>query len=312
MLVNPGGPGAAGRSTAAIGDYVPGGVGSSYDWIGFDPRGVAASSPSLRCRRGYFGDDRPSYVPHRAWMTRFWIAKTRNYSAGCARHRREAHLAATPDHAGHRARHGVDPPGPGRDDPQLLRLLLRQLPRPGLRDPVPQPRRSLRARRRRQPWPGLVRRQPRPGPRLRGQHQRVLPLPGGPPARVQARSPVARHPARVQPRAAPAGAPPSGARPARGPTSWATRCSARPTTSSTGWASVATTRRWSSTTVAPVSTPATAGRTPSTTTPTRSTPPCSAATHRGRTAPARCATPARSTASRRSRPGRTPGSTRPA
>ncbi len=84
MLVNPGGPGAAGRTTAAIGDYVPGGVGSSYDWIGFDPRGVAASSPSLRCRRGYFGDDRPSYVPHRAWMTRFWIAKTRNYSAGCA------------------------------------------------------------------------------------------------------------------------------------------------------------------------------------------------------------------------------------
>jgi pimeloyl-ACP methyl ester carboxylesterase len=84
MLVNPGGPGSPGRNEAAIGDYVPGGVGSSYDWIGFDPRGVAASSPALRCRRGYFGDDRPSYVPHRAWMTRFWIAKTRNYSAGCA------------------------------------------------------------------------------------------------------------------------------------------------------------------------------------------------------------------------------------
>ena len=84
MLVNPGGPGAPGRETASIGDYVPGGVGSSYDWIGFDPRGVAASSPALRCRRGYFGDDRPSYVPHRAWMTHFWVAKTRNYSAGCA------------------------------------------------------------------------------------------------------------------------------------------------------------------------------------------------------------------------------------
>ncbi len=84
MLVNPGGPGAPGRETASIGDYVPGGVGSSYDWIGFDPRGVAASSPALRCRRGYFGDDRPGYVPRRPWMTRYWIATSRHYSAGCA------------------------------------------------------------------------------------------------------------------------------------------------------------------------------------------------------------------------------------
>ena len=50
MLVNPGGPGAPGRSLA--GD-VAGGispqVAATYDIVGFDPRGVGGSSPSLSC-----------------------------------------------------------------------------------------------------------------------------------------------------------------------------------------------------------------------------------------------------------------------
>ena len=85
MLVDPGGPGASGRSLAAIGDYVPQGAGAAYDWIGFDPRGVGASSPSLHCSRTEFGDDRPDYRPRRPSLTRYWLAKSRRYADACAR-----------------------------------------------------------------------------------------------------------------------------------------------------------------------------------------------------------------------------------
>ena len=71
----------------------------------------------------------------------------------------------------------ADPGGAGRGEDQLLRLLLRHLPRPGLRDPLPDAGRAVRPRRRGEPPPGLVRRQPRPGPRLRREHGRVLALP---------------------------------------------------------------------------------------------------------------------------------------
>jgi pimeloyl-ACP methyl ester carboxylesterase len=84
LLVNPGGPGASGLSTPAVSDYVPGNVGATYDWIGFDPRGVGASTPALHCTRRYFGYDRPSYVPSATHLTRYWLAKNRAYSAACA------------------------------------------------------------------------------------------------------------------------------------------------------------------------------------------------------------------------------------
>ena len=84
MLVNPGGPGGSGLSLATIGDYVPGDAGAGYDWIGFDPRGVGASSPALRCTTSYFGVNRPSYVPHSNAVTRYWLAKNRAYADACA------------------------------------------------------------------------------------------------------------------------------------------------------------------------------------------------------------------------------------
>jgi pimeloyl-ACP methyl ester carboxylesterase len=68
----------------AISDYVPGDVGATYDWIGFDPRGVGASSPALHCSRGYFTFDRPSYVPKTSRIYRYWLAHNRAYSAACA------------------------------------------------------------------------------------------------------------------------------------------------------------------------------------------------------------------------------------
>ena len=84
MLVNPGGPGGSGLSLAGLGDYVPHGVGSTYDWIGFDPRGVGASTPSLHCSTGYFGYNRPSYTPRNKRILGYWLTKSRYYSADCA------------------------------------------------------------------------------------------------------------------------------------------------------------------------------------------------------------------------------------
>ena len=84
MLVNPGGPGGSGRSLAALADYVPGDSAGTYDWIGFDPRGVGASVPSLHCSRSYFGTNRPSYVPTKQSIYDYWLKKDKAYAAACA------------------------------------------------------------------------------------------------------------------------------------------------------------------------------------------------------------------------------------
>lgn len=84
LLVNPGGPGGSGLAMPAISDYVPGNVAASYDWIGFDPRGVGASTPALRCSRRHFTYNRPSYVPNAQRLYRYWLAHDRAYSNACA------------------------------------------------------------------------------------------------------------------------------------------------------------------------------------------------------------------------------------
>ncbi len=84
LLTNPGGPGGSGLSLPSLSDYVPGGAGAGYDWIGFDPRGVGASTPALRCSTAYFGYDRRSYVPRTGADTSYWLAKNRSYADACA------------------------------------------------------------------------------------------------------------------------------------------------------------------------------------------------------------------------------------
>jgi pimeloyl-ACP methyl ester carboxylesterase len=83
MLVNPGGPGGSGTGMVGLADWIPGGVGHQYDVIGWDPRGVGASVPSLHCNSRYFGVNRPSYVPTTQRLMRFWRTKTRRYAAAC-------------------------------------------------------------------------------------------------------------------------------------------------------------------------------------------------------------------------------------
>ncbi|HEY0239821.1 MAG TPA: alpha/beta hydrolase [Friedmanniella sp.] len=84
MLVNPGGPGGSGLGLATLKSYVPGGGGDTYDWIGFDPRGVGASEPAVSCDKKYFGYDRPRYVPSSPAISDAWFTKADAYTKACA------------------------------------------------------------------------------------------------------------------------------------------------------------------------------------------------------------------------------------
>ncbi|GAA0536200.1 alpha/beta hydrolase [Paractinoplanes ferrugineus] len=84
MLVNPGGPGAKGQGLSVIGSLVPKEAGSAYDWIGFDPRGVGASKPSLSCDSDYAGYNRPEYVPTTTAIETAWLKRTEKYAKDCA------------------------------------------------------------------------------------------------------------------------------------------------------------------------------------------------------------------------------------
>ncbi|MGH3251394.1 MAG: alpha/beta fold hydrolase, partial [Trebonia sp.] len=84
MLVNPGGPGAAGRSLA--GDVAAGispQVAATYDIVGFDPRGVSGSSPALSCDPNFFKGVRPDYVPANAAAEQVLIGRAKSYAAAC-------------------------------------------------------------------------------------------------------------------------------------------------------------------------------------------------------------------------------------
>ncbi|MGA5299489.1 alpha/beta hydrolase [Nucisporomicrobium flavum] len=85
MLTNPGGPGGSGLTLSVLGEYVPGDVGTKYDWIGFDPRGVGSSQPSLSCDVEYFGYNRPYYVPVTRSLEKTWLAKAKGYAKACDR-----------------------------------------------------------------------------------------------------------------------------------------------------------------------------------------------------------------------------------
>jgi len=84
MLVNPGGPGGSGLIFPVLRRSVPDQAGLSYDWIGFDPRGVGDSQPSLSCDGDYFGYNRPYHVPVNAQLEQSWRTRAAGYAADCA------------------------------------------------------------------------------------------------------------------------------------------------------------------------------------------------------------------------------------
>jgi pimeloyl-ACP methyl ester carboxylesterase len=85
MLVNPGGPGGSGLIYSVFGEgsFVPGDGDISYDWVGFDPRGVGDSKPALTCDPSFFGYDRPNYVPYKRSIEREWLRRSKNYAKAC-------------------------------------------------------------------------------------------------------------------------------------------------------------------------------------------------------------------------------------
>jgi pimeloyl-ACP methyl ester carboxylesterase len=83
MLVNPGGPGGSGVGLSVLGQFVPNNAGAAYDWIGFDPRGVGASVPSLTCDPNFFNGPRPEYVPYNIVIKDAWLTKSKNYAKAC-------------------------------------------------------------------------------------------------------------------------------------------------------------------------------------------------------------------------------------
>jgi pimeloyl-ACP methyl ester carboxylesterase len=84
MLVNPGGPGAPGRSFAGfIASGVSPQVRADYDIVGFDPRGVGGSSPALSCDPAFFQGPRPDYIPASAAAEQALINQAKDYAAGC-------------------------------------------------------------------------------------------------------------------------------------------------------------------------------------------------------------------------------------
>ena len=85
MLVNPGGPGGSGLIYSVLGAFVPGDVGSTYDWIGFDPRGVGDSVPALSCDPDYTAGPRPPYDPTTVRIEFAWLVKSAKYAIDCAR-----------------------------------------------------------------------------------------------------------------------------------------------------------------------------------------------------------------------------------
>jgi pimeloyl-ACP methyl ester carboxylesterase len=84
ILSNPGGPGGSSLDLSLyLEPYVPHQVGRDYDWVTWDPRGVGASVPAIRCQRSYFNGPRRSYVPTTKSLLHYWLKRSKSYADAC-------------------------------------------------------------------------------------------------------------------------------------------------------------------------------------------------------------------------------------
>lgn len=85
LLVNPGGPGSAGRIWAShTHRRMPASLREIYDVVSFDPRGVGASTPAITCDPEFFAPVRPDTVPADATAEAALRAETMAYAQACA------------------------------------------------------------------------------------------------------------------------------------------------------------------------------------------------------------------------------------
>ncbi|WP_370462350.1 alpha/beta hydrolase [Nocardiopsis sp. FR6] len=85
LLVNPGGPGSAGRAWAShTALRMPANLREVYDVVAFDPRGVGASTPAIACDPEYFTPVRPGTVPADATGEAVLRADAMDYAQACA------------------------------------------------------------------------------------------------------------------------------------------------------------------------------------------------------------------------------------
>ncbi|TQS43717.1 alpha/beta hydrolase [Cryptosporangium phraense] len=85
LLVNPGGPGGSGLTLAGfVASNLPAAVASQYDVIGFDPRGVGDSDPSLNCAQGIFDPVRPDSVPKTKADMEANLKRVKSFAQACA------------------------------------------------------------------------------------------------------------------------------------------------------------------------------------------------------------------------------------
>jgi pimeloyl-ACP methyl ester carboxylesterase len=86
LLVNPGGPGASGRSLAkTVAAGLPANLADRFDVIGFDPRGVGHSEPAMKCMdfETYYKAPRLDHVPANRQEESALIDRARQYATAC-------------------------------------------------------------------------------------------------------------------------------------------------------------------------------------------------------------------------------------
>lgn len=86
LLLNPGGPGGEGIPWAGVASKrLDPKVAAQYDLVGFDPRGVSQSGPSLNCDEHYFKAPRPDTVPKTAADETTYLKKAMGYAKACGK-----------------------------------------------------------------------------------------------------------------------------------------------------------------------------------------------------------------------------------
>jgi len=86
LLVNPGGPGGSGLSLAAfVAEGLSPQVAAQYEIVGFDPRGVGSSVPSMHCDPSFFHGVRPDYIPASQAAETAMENRAKAYAADCGK-----------------------------------------------------------------------------------------------------------------------------------------------------------------------------------------------------------------------------------